>query len=275
MPGLADVADRVFTSDDIMRIPERPRRLVILGGGYIAAEFAHVFSGLGTDVTLINRSDVMLRSHDREIAEQFTSLLSKRVRVRLNQRLASVEEAGDGSITVVTADRNGVEYEYAADAILMAVGRQRNFEALNLSAAGIDVNADGQIHVDAQQRTNVPGVWALGDISSDHLLKHVANAEMRTVQHNLLYPDRLVETDHRYVPHAVFSDPQIAAVGATEEQLKAWGATYVAARQRFADVAYGWALEDDGHYVKPLADPVPGTCWGAHHRFWRRLSSSR
>jgi mycothione reductase len=264
VPGFDDVADRIYTSDTIMRIPDRPRRLMILGGGFIAAEFAHVFAALGTDVTLLNRSEVLLRGQDREVSEQFAALIGRRVRVRLNQKVSSVEKGSKGDIVVVTTDRNGVEYEYFTDAILVAVGRERNWEALNLSAAGIDVNVDGQIRVDAHQRTNVQGIWAMGDVSSDYLLKHVANAEMRTVQHNLLHPDDPVETDHRYVPSAVFSDPQIASVGATEEQLKAWGNPYVVARQRYADVAYGWALEDEGHFVKLLADPRSWHILGAH-----------
>lgn len=264
VPGIEDAAAKVYTSDTIMRIAERPRRLVIVGGGYIAAEFAHVFSALGTDVTLVNRSDVLLRHHDREIAEHYASMVSGQVRVRLNQELAALETDQRGELTVITRDRNGIEYEYYADAVLLAVGRVRNSDALNLPAAGIDVKPGGQIHVDAQQRTNVDGIWAMGDVSSDYLLKHVANAEMRTVQHNLLYPDNPVETDHRYVPQAVFSHPQIASVGATEEQLKAWGVRYVASRQRYADVAYGWALEDEGHFVKLLADPGTWHLLGAH-----------
>ncbi|MHA6525854.1 mycothione reductase [Tessaracoccus sp. G1721] len=264
VPGLEEVEGLVFTSDTIMRVDERPRRLVIVGGGYIAAEFAHIFSALGTEVTLINRSDVLLRHHDREVAEHFAALLSKRVHVRLNQQLSSLERSDDGGVTVITRDRNGVEYEYFADALLLAVGRVRNWEALDLPAAGINVRAGGQIQVDARQATNVPGVWAIGDASSDYLLKHVANAEMRTVQHNLLHPDQPVETDHRYVPSAVFSDPQLASVGATEEQLREWGVPYVVARQRYADVAYGWALEDEGHFVKLLADPHSWHLLGAH-----------
>ncbi len=264
VPGRDEVADRVFTSDTIMRIEELPRRLVIVGGGYIAAEFAHVFSALGTDVTLINRSDVLLRHHDREIADHFGSLLAKRVHVRLNQSLAALEDNGRDGLTVITADRNGVEYEYDADALLIAVGRIPNSDTLNLAEAGVDVRPGGQVHVDAQQRTNVAGIWALGDVSSDYQLKHVANQEMRTVAHNLLYPAKPVETDHRYVPHAVFSNPQVACVGATEEQLRAWGTRYVVSRQRYADVAYGWALEDETHYVKLLADPGTWHLLGAH-----------
>lgn len=263
VPGLSDVAGKVFTSDDIMRVDERPQRLVIIGGGYIGSEFAHIFSGLGSDVTMINRSDVLLRHHDREIADQFQKQLAGRVRLRLNQSLSAVEKEGDG-VLVVTTDRNGVEYEYFADAVLVAIGRQRNSEALNLEAAGIDTGEHGQIRVDAQQRTSVEGVWAIGDVSSDYLLKHVANAEARTVQHNLLHPDTMVETDHRYVPNAVFGNPQVAAVGATEEQLRAWGIPYVAYSQRYADVAYGWALEDESHFVKLLAAPGSWHLLGAH-----------
>ncbi|HJE50519.1 MAG TPA: mycothione reductase [Tessaracoccus flavescens] len=264
VPGMDEVSDRVFTSDTIMRIDTFPKRLVILGGGFIAAEFAHIFSGLGADVTLINRSDVLLRGQDSEISVAFAEALGKRVKLRLNQRLSSMESDDDGSVVVVTADRNNVEYEYYADAVLVAAGRVRNWESLNLDAAGINVKADGQVVVDARQRTNVDGVWAMGDISSDYLLKHVANAEMRTVQHNLLYPDNQVETDHRFVPAAVFSDPQVATVGVTEDQLRVWGTPYVVARQRYADVAYGWAMEDEGHFVKLIADPRSWHLLGAH-----------
>ncbi|MGV8844996.1 mycothione reductase [Tessaracoccus sp.] len=260
-----DLQDRIHTSDDIMRLEKQPKRLVILGAGFIAAEFAHIFSGLGTDVTVINRSDKVLRGEDEEVSSAFAHSLARSVRLIFNQRIDVVEHGPANDLQVVTTDRNGVEYVYFADAVLVATGRIRNSESLNLEAAGVEVRADGQIRVDAAQRTSVEHIWAMGDVSSDHLLKHVANAEMRTVQHNLLaVSSDLVETDHRYVPHAVFSHPQIAAVGATEQQLRDWGTPYVVARQRYSDVAYGWAMEDEGHFVKLLADPRNWRLLGAH-----------
>lgn len=259
-----EVSDRVHTSDTVMRIDELPERVVVLGAGFIAAEFAHVFSALGSEVTLINRSDRVLRGADVDVSAAFTEKLSKHVNVRLNQRLSSIEEVEDGEIEVVTVDRNGVEYLYVTDLVLNATGRVRNSDMLNLSAAGIEVRADGQIRVDANQRTSVPHIWAIGDVSSDFLLKHVANAEMRTVAHNLHNPNDLVETDHRYVPYAVFSDPQIASVGASEQQVLEWGIPHVVARQRYADVAYGWAMEDEEHFVKLIADPRSWHLLGAH-----------
>lgn len=260
-----DLTDRIHTSDDIMRIDALPRRLVILGAGFIAAEFAHIFSALGTEVTIINRSEVVLRDEDEEISHAFAEQISHRVKLRLNQQVDTIEHGPADDVQVVTTDRNGVEYVYFADAVLVATGRVRNSEALNLAAAGVEVREGGQIRVDAQQRTSVGHIWAMGDVSSDYLLKHVANAEMRTVQHNLVSSESAwVETDHRYVPHAVFTHPQIASVGATEQQLRDWGTPYVVARQRYSDVAYGWAMEDQGHFVKLLADPRNWRLLGAH-----------
>ncbi len=260
-----DLQEHIHTSDDIMRLDTLPRRLIILGAGFIAAEFAHIFAGLGSDVTVINRSDVVLRDEDEDVSAAFAHALSQRVKLRLNQKVDAVEYGTAGEVQVVTTDRNGVEYVYFADTVLVATGRIRNSESLNLEAAGVEVLKDGQIRVDAQQRTSVPHIWALGDVSSDYLLKHVANAEARTVQHNLVAADDdLVSTDHRYVPHAVFSHPQIAAVGATEQQLREWGTPYVATHQRYSDVAYGWAMEDEGHFIKLLADPRNWRLQGAH-----------
>ena len=260
-----ELRSRFYTSDDVMRIAELPRRLIVLGGGFVACEFAQIFAGLGSQVTQINRSEVLLRGEDHEVSEAFKEEQAKFVNLILNQKISAAETGPDGEVLVITTDRNGVEYEYLADAVLVATGRVRNSDSLNLAAAGVEVGPGGQIRVDKYQRTSQPGIWALGDVSSNYLLKHVANAEARTVAANLLAGDGdLVATDHRYVPHAVFTDPQIASVGATEQQLREWGTPYVVARQRYADVAYGWALEDEGHFVKLLADPRTWHLLGAH-----------
>ena len=261
----ANLAGFIHTSDDVMRLEELPRRMVVVGGGYVACELAQVFAGLGSHVTQLNRSEVILRGHDREISEAFAAEHAKRVTLILNQKVSEIAEGPDGAVIVVTVDRNQVEYEYLADAVLVATGRIRNSE-LNLAAAGVEVDENGQIRVDGHQRTSQPHIWALGDVSTSHMLKHVANAEARTVAQNLLAESgELASTDHRYVPNAVFTEPQIASVGATEEQLRDWGVPYVAARQRYADVAYGWALEDEGqHFVKLLADPRTWHLLGAH-----------
>ncbi|MEA4944930.1 MAG: mycothione reductase [Propionicimonas sp.] len=264
--GLDDpvVAERVHTSDTIMRIPHLPRRLVIVGGGSVATEFAHIFSGLGVEVTLLYHGNRLLRRADTAIGERFTELLSHRVTLHLGQELASLEAAPSGQLEVGTVDADGVEYSFEADLVLLAVGRVPNGDTLNLPAAGVDVHPDGRVVVDAYQHTTADGIWALGDICTPVFLKHVANHEMRVVQHNLLHPDDLVEADHRYVPQAVFSHPQVAWVGLTEQELQDAGREYVSATRDYSSVAYGWAMEDAGHFVKVLADPATGLLLGAH-----------
>ncbi len=264
-PGLDDpaVADRVHTSDDVMRLPALPRSLVIVGGGSVAAEFAHVFAACGVAVTLLNRGSRLLRSADDAIGERFTELLSRRVTLRLGQTVASLEPTHDGVI-VGTVDADGVEYFFEGERVLVALGRTPNGDTLNLAATGVELDDRGRVVVDACQRTTAAGIWALGDVSSPYQLKHVANHEMRVVQHNLLHPGDLIETDHRFVPSAVFSNPQVASVGATEQELRAAGTPYVSGVRDYADVAYGWAMADSGHFAKLLADPETGLLLGAH-----------
>ena len=258
-----EMSDRLHTSDTIMRLEELPKSLVIVGGGYIAAEFAAIFAAFGTAVTVIARGPSLLRHEDEAVSERFTELVAERVTVRLNQNLVAFEDSGRESVLVATTDTDGVEYSFEGEQVLLALGRTPNTEALNLAATGVQVDAAHRIIVDDRQRTTAKGIFALGDISSQWQLKHVANAEARVVAHNLLHR-RQLKSDHRFVPHAVFSDPQIAAVGATEQQLKAEGRPYVVAVQDYASVAYGWAMEDTGHFVKLLADKTTKRLLGAH-----------
>ncbi|HZY76165.1 MAG TPA: mycothione reductase [Jatrophihabitantaceae bacterium] len=247
------------TSDTVMRLDDLPERVAILGGGYIAAEFAHVFSAFGAHVTVIARGAPLLRHLDHEVAELFT----EQVADRWDLRLSNV-------VTAVSGDANGVRLELGdgsvveADLLLVAAGRVPNSDRLNLAAAGVDVHPDGRIVVDAHQRTSVPHIWALGDVSSEHQLKHVANHELRVVAHNLAHPDDLVESDHRFVPSAVFTHPQLAGVGMTEELARAAGRRYVTAVQGYGSTAYGWAMEDTHSVCKLIADPETGQLLGAH-----------
>jgi mycothione reductase len=251
------------TSDTVMRLAEQPARMVIMGGGYIAAEFAHIFSGLGTAVTLVNRSDRLLRKEDDEIAARFTEQLSRQVDVRLQTELVAAQPEGEGAVRLVL-DGPGGSSEMVADVLLIGVGRMPNGDTLNLPAAGIETNDEGRIVVDEYQRTTADGIFALGDVGTEFPLKHVANEEARTVQHNLLHPTAMVATDHRFVPHAVFSEPQIAAVGLTETQAKEQGLDYRVGKQDYGATAYGWAMEDKAHFVKVIADAGSGLLVGAH-----------
>jgi mycothione reductase len=258
-PVVAASGVEYHTSDTIMWIDELPRRLIILGGGYISAEFAHIFSAFGVQVTVVSRGNTLLRHADRDIANRFYDIVSERWDVRLNADPVSVENV-DGGIRLGFADGTSV----AGDMLLVATGRIPNSDRLNLPAAGVAVHADGRVAVDAHQRTSVEHIWALGDICTPNQLKHVANHEARVVQHNLLHPDSLIEADHRYVPSAIFTSPQMAGVGMTEAETVASGRAYVTAVREYSSVAYGWAMNEHVGMCKLIADPNTGELLGAH-----------
>lgn len=257
--AIAEGTAPFHTSDDVMRLEDVPRRLTIIGGGYIAAEFAHVFSSLGSEVTIATRGPALLREQDELVAERFTELAEKRWTVLTNAApTANAVQREDG--TVVVTCQHG---EIASDALLVATGRIPNSDRLDVAAGGLATHPDGRVVVDEEQRTSVPGVWALGDISSDYQLKHVANHEAAVVAHNLLYPDEPRYTDNRHVPSAVFTDPQIASIGLREQDCRDRGIPYVTKVQRYGDVAFGWAMEDTTGFCKLVASP-DGTLLGAH-----------
>ena len=239
--------------------------MVIVGGGVIAAEMAHIFSAFGTRVTIVAYTEHLLRHEDDDVSAAFTALASSRwdVHGRSGRRRRSSElptACGCASRTPTATRTDHID----AEMVLIAVGRVPNSDRLGLDAAGIEVHDDGRIVVDDYQRTTVEGVFALGDVSSEWELKHVANHEARIVQYNLTHPDAMEKADHRFVPHAVFSDPQVASVGKTERELVEAGTAYVSKTQRYGDVAYGWAMEDTTGFVKVLADPASGQILGAH-----------
>ncbi|HLU59718.1 MAG TPA: mycothione reductase [Pseudonocardia sp.] len=246
------------TSDTVMRIDALPEHLVILGSGYIGAEFAHVFSALGAKVTVIGRSSI-LRGQDETVCERFTEIARRRWDVRLGHEVTGVH-GGPGDIAVDLADGTRVQ----GDLLLVATGRRPNGDRLDLDRTGVATHPDGRIVVDDQQRTTVDGIFALGDVSSAYQLKHVANHEAKVVAHNLLHPDAPRRSDHRFVPSAVFTDPQIASVGLTEAECRASGLDYTAAVQEYGDVAYGWAMEDTTGFCKVIAERGTGRILGAH-----------
>src|SRR5690606_24867697 len=146
-----------------------------------------------------------------------------------------------------------------AEELLVATGRTPNADLVGAHAAGIDVHADGRIAVDPYQRVLsggevLPGAWALGDVSSAHQLKHVANHELRILRHNLLHPEDLRRSDTMPIAYGVFTSPQIAAVGMTEAQAREAGHEVRVARQEYASIAYGWAMEDTTGFAKLVVD---------------------
>lgn len=267
IPGLARVP--YHTSDTVMRVETLPERVVILGGGYIAAELGHVFGSLGSKVTFILRSAVMLREEDGEVSLAATAAYAHRFKVISSASHLAVGEGGGG--LVVTGVAHGSRFTAVGDVLLVATGRTPNGDQLNVAAAGIATDESGtRVLTDDNLATNVEGIWALGDLTNTLQLKHLANAEGKVAFHNLLATQpggpggRLRSIDRRLVPHAVFGNPQVASVGMRERDVVAAGIPHVVKVQRYGDVAYGWAMEDDTSFCKLIAHAETRQLLGAH-----------
>ena len=248
----------LHTSDTVMRLPELPATMIIVGGGYIAAELAHLFSSLGVGIRIVSQAGFPARYlrpgglqpvHRSWPASAGTSAFCRGHRRAAARYQMKSRSRGSPPVT--------------GELLLVAAGRVPDTASLDLDRAGVRLREDGRIEVDEFGRTTAEGIWSLGDASTPYPLKHVANAEARTLAHNLAFPDDLRPYPHDWVPSAVFTAPQIATVGAREQDLS-HERPYVEAVKEYADVAYGWALQDNVGFCKLYADPATGTLLGAH-----------
>ncbi len=256
IPGLSEVGAE--TTDTIMRMPQLPRRLAILGGGFVAAEMAHLFGSLGVEVTIITRGPTMVRDEDRDVAARLTEAYGRRFRLLLAQQARRVSRSADGIRIELPGD------VVDCDVLLVATGRVPNTDRLNVAAAGIETDERGFVRTDEYLRTTADGIWALGDIVGRYQLKHNANLEAAHVANNLLNPDELAKVDYHAMPAAIFGSPQVGSVGMTEQAAEASGRPYVVARRDYVDTAYGQSIEEHDGFVKVLADPTSGEVLGCH-----------
>ncbi len=260
MPPIAGLAEvQAHTSDTIMRLETFPKRLAIIGGGFIAAEMGHVFSSYGSQVTLFNRSDRLLKAQDEAVSQRFAEVFGKRVALRLGETPTRFSKDENGEITIEAPNGSVV-----VDAVLVATGRRTNSDLVNTDAGGVATDVNGVIEVDEHMQTSVAGVWAVGDVANTWQLKHVANAEAKVAFWNIANPDAKKTMSYNAVPHAVFSDPQIASVGLTEQAAKEQNINYVVGYKDYGSVAYGWALEDSTSFAKVLLEVGTKKILGAH-----------
>ena len=260
IPGLQDVP--YITSDEALRLPEQPRRLVIVGGGYIAAEMAHFFGALGTEVTIVHRGPTLLRAEDEDIARRFTQVYQGKFNILMNAQVSQASLKGNEiALDVSVAGRTE---SLTTDVLLLATGRIPNTDLLEVANTGVEVDERGFIKTNEYLETGMPGIWALGDIVGRYLLKHSANLEAAHVAHNAFNRDNQVAVDYHAMPHAIFASPQVGSVGLTEQEAKEGNIPYVAATYDYYDTAYGSSIEDRDGFVKVLADHHAEEILGCH-----------
>ena len=256
--GLDDID--YLTSQDALYLREPPESLVILGGGYIAVELGYAFEALGTEVTMVEMMDSLIPREDGDVATAFTEIAADRHDVYTGHRVMAVEKQGEGH-AVHAETEAGDELTVEGSEVLVALGRRPNSDELGLDRAGIDTDDRGFIETNEYLETTADGVFAQGDVADNAMFKHSGDYETRFTIRNAVHGERAA-VDLSAMPHTIFTEPQIAGVGATEDQLED-DVSYSVGRATFADSAMGRAKKLEDGFVKVLAGD-DGEILGTH-----------
>lgn len=258
IPGV----EHAITSNEVFELPQLPRRVLMVGGGYIAVEFAGIFHGLGAQVTLCYRGEQVLRGFDDDVrAHLHDAMVTKGISVRLHEDVTQIEKRSDGSLAVTLAGTPGAPL--VVDAVLYATGRVPNTQGLGLEEVGVALDGAGAIPVDAFGQTCVASIHAVGDVTDRIALTPVAIREGAALAHTLFGPAR-TPADLTTVPSAVFSQPPIGTVGLTEAQALEQTGSIDIYSARFRSMRHTLSGRDERTLVKLIVDTASQRVLGAH-----------
>ncbi len=255
-----------YTSDTILALDRLPESVAIIGAGFIAAEYGHFLSAMGSRVTIIGRNPQFLPGEEPEISRLATKILGEHTTILTNHEATRFEKGPGQKISIVATDRGtDGEVTVLADIVMIATGRQSNADILHPERSSIATSSKGWIVVDEYLKTSQPGIWALGDADGKYLFKHKANYEASIVFRNAVL-GKAQSVNYTAVPHAVFSDPEIASVGLLEEeaQQKFGSDKILIGYFRYEDTAKGLAMGVRGYFVKVIIEKETMRLLGAH-----------
>ncbi len=254
-----------LTNENALQLTERPESMVIIGGGYIAAEFAHFFEAMGTKVTIIQRNTRLVTEEEPEVSELLKTALSRRMTVHTNTEVVEVSQTGKVSTVAARELRSGKQIEVTAQYVLIAAGRKSNADVLMVKNTGVKTNEKGYIEVDEYFETTKKGIWAFGDAIGKKMFRHAANHEAELVWHNAVHGKKS-RMNYLTVPHAVFSWPEIASVGMTEEQaVKIMGTKdLLVGKAMYSEIARGDAMMETEAFAKAIVHRKTGKILGYH-----------
>jgi dihydrolipoamide dehydrogenase len=256
--------DRIdyLTNESVLKLNKSPRSMAIVGGGYIAAEYSHFFAAMGTKVTILQRNIRLVPDEEPEISELLRRELGKRMDIYTNTEVTEAKKIGDNCIVVGRDRGTRREKSFEVEKVMIASGRTSNADLLKVENTGVEVDERGFIKANEYLETNKKNIWALGDVIGKEMFKHVANREAGIAWHNSMHEHK-VKMDYLAAPHAVFSHPQIASVGLTEEQAKKDHKILVG-KARYFDVAKGEAMMETEGFAKAIIERDTGKVLGFH-----------
>ncbi len=257
LPGIPVDGERIVTSDQIWDLETLPREMAVIGGGVIGCELAHIFSAFGTRVTVLEALDRILATEEKEVSRTVRrSLEGRGVEFRTGVRVTGAEAGSKG----VAVGLEGGD-EIHAECVVVAVGRAVNSSGIGLEEAGISLDDKGRVEVNDEMETSVPGIYAVGDVVGQFMLAHVATSEALVAVHNSL--GKKYWMDYTVVPYAIFSHPEVAAVGAKESELKERGVPYKVGRFSFAASGKALCMGEPEGFIKILSHADTGRILGA------------
>jgi dihydrolipoamide dehydrogenase len=252
-----------LTSDTVLQVDKPPESIIIIGGGYVAMEYSHFFSSIGTEVTIIQRAPRILPEEEPEISELLRQEVQNRVAIFTDYDAVEVKEEAEKKKVFAKNNADGSMREFSAESLLVAAGRIPNSDLLKPERTGVELDHRGFVKVNEFLETGKKGIWAFGDAIGKQMFKHVANYEAEVAWHNAIH-DHKIKMDYSAAPHAVFSHPQVASVGLKENEARLKGYKILIGKSQYKDTALGAAMGNPEGFVKVIVEHDTGKILGGH-----------
>jgi len=262
LPGI-DIDEKIIVSSTgALKLEKVPSKMVVVGGGYIGLEMGSVWSRLGAEVHVVEFLDHITPGMDKEISNEFMKILKKQgMQFHMQNKVESINKSNSGA-TVITTDKDGNKNEFDCEVVLISVGRKPNTQGLNLESVGVELDERKRVKVDHAYKTNVQDIYAIGDVIAGPMLAHKAEDEGIAVAENIVGQSGHVNYDT--IPGVVYTAPEVASIGKTEEQLKELNIEYKIGKFSFMANSRAKAIDDAEGFVKILADKNTDKVLGAH-----------
>ncbi len=262
LPFIEIDKERIITSTEALKLKEIPKHMIIIGGGVIGLELGQVYKRIGAEVTVVEYMDRIVPGMDAALSKELMKVLKKqKVKFNLSHKVKSVERKGD-QVIVKADDKKGQEVEFTGDYCLVSVGRKAYTGGLNVEAAGVELDERGRVAVNEHLQTNVANIYAIGDVVKGAMLAHKAEEEGTMVAEILA--GQKPHIDYNLIPGVVYTWPEVAAVGKTEEELKEAGIAYKVGQFPMRALGRARASMDIDGFVKILADKTTDEVLGVH-----------
>ena len=254
---------KYLTNENVLELTQKPEQLLIIGGGYIACEYGHFFAAMGTEVTILQRGSSLVPNEEPEISDLLKGEMETRMNIYTNTEAVEVKKNQNQTYTITGKDINtNEEREFITEKIMVAAGRKSNADILKVENTSVETDRKGYIKVNEYLETTKKNIWAFGDAIGKEMFRHVANTEADIAWHNSNHKDK-VQMDYSASPHAVFSHPQIASVGLTEDQARKEHKILVGTAP-YSTVAKGMAMMEDKGFAKVIVEKGTWKILGYH-----------